>query len=51
LDARSFASFGVHGINNNVVHGAKDAVNPEHVGSKAAAHYVFDEGSAILDSK
>jgi len=33
------------GINNNVVHGAKDAVNPEHVGSKAAAHYKLSLGS------
>src|ERR1700674_5172399 len=33
------------GINNNVVHGAKDAVNPEHVGSKAAAHYQLSLGS------
>ena len=33
------------GINDHVVHGAKDAVNPEHVGSKAAAHYKLSLGS------
>jgi hypothetical protein len=27
------------GINNYVVHGAKETVNPEHTGTKAAAHY------------
>jgi hypothetical protein len=33
------------GINDNVVHGVKEAVNPEHVGSKAAAHYKLSLGS------
>jgi hypothetical protein len=33
------------GINDHVVHGIKDAVNPEHVGSKAAAHYKLSLGS------
>jgi hypothetical protein len=33
------------GINDNVVHGAKEAVNPEQVGSKAAAHYKLSIGS------
>jgi hypothetical protein len=33
------------GINDNVVHGAKEAVNPEQVGSKAAAHYQLTLGS------
>jgi hypothetical protein len=33
------------GINDHVVHGVKDAVNPEHVGSKAAAHYKVSLGS------
>jgi Glycosyl hydrolase family 63 C-terminal domain len=33
------------GINDNVVHGVKEAVNPEHVGSKAAAHYQLTLGS------
>jgi len=32
-------------INDNVVHGIKEAVNPEHVGSKAAAHYQLTLGS------
>jgi hypothetical protein len=27
-------------INDYIVHGKKDAINPEHIGSKAAAHYV-----------
>jgi hypothetical protein len=27
------------GINNYVVHGQKDAINPEHKGTKVAAHY------------
>jgi len=30
------------GINDFVVSGKKDAVNPEQTGTKAAAHYVFD---------
>jgi hypothetical protein len=29
------------GINNYLVHGAKEAVNPEPVGTKAAAHYLL----------
>ena len=29
-------------INDYVVHGDKEAVNPDHVGSKAAAHYVLN---------
>src|SRR4029077_17611604 len=33
------------GINDNVVHGVKEAVNPEHVGSRAAAHYKLSLGS------
>jgi len=33
------------GINDKVVHGVKEAVNPEHVGSKAAAHYKLSLGS------
>ena len=33
------------GINDYVVHGIKDAVNPEHVGSKAAAHYKLSVAS------
>jgi hypothetical protein len=33
------------GINDHVVHGITEAVNPEHVGSKAAAHYRLSLGS------
>src|ERR1700730_11320727 len=33
------------GINDYVVQGIKDAVNPEHVGSKAAAHYELSVAS------
>ena len=33
------------GINDKVVHGVKEAVNPEHVGTKAAAHYKLSLGS------
>jgi hypothetical protein len=33
------------GINDHVVHGVKEAVNPEQVGSKAAAHYKLSLGS------
>ena len=32
------------GINNYVVHGRQDAVNPEQTGTKAAAHYQLDCG-------
>jgi len=34
---RELLSFVKDGINDNVVHGAEEAVNPEQVGSKAAA--------------
>ena len=40
------------GINNYIVKGSKDAVNPEKSGTKAAAHYILDiKGgkSAILN--
>ena len=30
------------GINNYVVNGKQDAINPEHTGTKAAAHYQLD---------
>ncbi|HET6181952.1 MAG TPA: glucosidase [Candidatus Sulfotelmatobacter sp.] len=33
------------GINDHVVNAVKEAVNPEHVGSKAAAHYQLTLGS------
>ena len=33
------------GINDHIVHGVKEAVNPEHVGSKGAAHYKLSLGS------
>jgi hypothetical protein len=32
------------GINNYIVHGAEDAVNPERTGTKAAAHYQLKVG-------
>ena len=32
-------------INDHIVHGVKEAVNPEHLGSKAAAHYKLSLGS------
>ena len=33
------------GIHNYVVHGKQDAVNPEHIGTKAAAQYPLNIGS------
>ena len=44
------APFVKDGINDNVVHGVKEAVNPEHVGSKAAAHYKLslDSGETVV---
>jgi hypothetical protein len=33
------------GINDYIVHGANDAVNPAHVGTKAAAHYKLSLGA------
>ncbi len=30
------------GINNYIVMGQKDAVNPDKTGTKAAAHYILD---------
>ena len=33
------------GINNYIVHGQKDAVNPEQKGTKAAAHYRADRAA------
>jgi Mannosylglycerate hydrolase MGH1-like glycoside hydrolase domain len=33
------------GIDNYVVHGKHDAVNPEHIGTKAAAHYQVNVGA------
>jgi hypothetical protein len=33
------------GINDYVIHGAKDAVNPAHSGTKAAAHYKLNVGA------
>ncbi len=32
------------GINDYVVHGTKEAVNPQHIGTKAAAHYKLTIG-------
>jgi hypothetical protein len=34
------------GINNYVVYGKQDAVNPEHAGTKAAAHYRISVGAS-----
>ena len=34
------------GINNYVVAGRQDAVNPNHTGTKAAAHYQLNVGAA-----
>ena len=33
------------GINNYIVHGARDAVNPAEEGTKAAAHYALEVGA------
>ena len=33
------------GINDYIVHGAKEAVNPEHFGTKASAHYKLTVGA------
>jgi hypothetical protein len=41
----SYSPFVKDGINDHIVHGVKEAVNPEQVGSKAAAHYKMSLGS------
>ena len=41
----NYSPFVKDGINDNVVNGVKQAVNPEQVGSKAAAHYKLSLGS------
>jgi hypothetical protein len=41
----NYSPFVKDGINDHVVHGIKEAVNPEQVGSKAAAHYKMSLGS------
>jgi len=33
------------GINDYIVHGRAEAVNPQHVGTKAAAHYLIELGA------
>ena len=43
--ARNRSPFVKDGINDYVVEGPKQTVNPEHVGSKAAAHYKLSIGS------
>jgi Mannosylglycerate hydrolase MGH1-like glycoside hydrolase domain/Glycosyl hydrolase family 63 C-terminal domain len=43
--AENHSPFVKDGINDNVVHGAKEAVNPEQVGTKAAVHYKLSVGS------
>ncbi len=39
--SRTRLSFAKDGINDYVVHGARDAVNPARTGTKAAAHYAL----------
>src|SRR5256885_3621114 len=39
FNAKNSAPFVKDGINDYIVHGAKDAINPAQVGTKAAAHY------------
>jgi hypothetical protein len=48
--AENCSPFVKDGINNNIVHGAKAAVNREQVGSKAAAHYKLslDSGETVV---
>src|ERR1700693_41979 len=41
----NYTPFVKDGMNDHIVHGVKDAVNPEQVGSKAAAHYKLSLGS------
>jgi hypothetical protein len=43
------ARYAKDGINDYIVHGARDAVNPEQVGTKAAAHYplLIDGGGSV----
>jgi hypothetical protein len=41
----NYTPFVKDGINDHIVHGVKEAVNPEQVGSKAAAHYKMSLGS------
>ena len=45
LESRIVTRFVKDGINDYIVHGVKEAVNPEHVGTKAAAHYKLSLGS------
>jgi len=40
----NYSPFVKDGINDNIVHGAKEAVNPGQVGTKAAAHYKLSLG-------
>ncbi len=42
VPARGFAT---HGINDYIVQGRKEAVNPEYLGTKAAAHYLLTVGA------
>jgi hypothetical protein len=41
----NLARFVKDGINDHIVYGVKEAVNPGHIGSKAAAHYKLSLGS------
>jgi len=38
------------GINNSVVYGQPDAVNPEQTGTKAAAHYIINVGAGATST-
>jgi hypothetical protein len=42
FNVENSSSYVKDGINNYVVNGQVDAVNPEQVGTKAAAHYILD---------
>ncbi len=41
-NGRNASPFAKDGINDFIVNGRKEAVNPENFGTKAAPHYVFD---------
>ena len=45
LESRTARPYVKDGINDYIVHGATEAVNPEHTGTKAAAHYQLTVGA------
>nr|MDQ3820815.1 glucosidase [Acidobacteriota bacterium] len=45
FNAKNNSPYVKDGINNYIVHGARDAVNPAQVGTKAAAHYLLNLGA------